>query len=737
MAALLAFLPLSMVGQEKTSIGTRMNARDTTVYRHADLVRLLNPRSVAVIGASTRAGAFGERVLNNLTKFDGRYYAVNARYDCIGDLPCYPNVAALPEVPDCAVITTPREAVEEIVRECAAAGVGGAIVFASGYAEVGKPERIAEQERLATIARGAGMRLVGPNCIGIVNTALGAELTFMTITPIPPPRPKAIGLISQSGALGMTLAQACVRGVSFSHVMTSGNSCDVDIADYVSFLADEPSCGAIACVFEGMADPRRLFRAAEMAWQADKPLVVFKIATGEQGAAAAMSHTGSLAGSEAAYRAAFRHCGAVLVDDFEALIDTASFFAKAPPMRARGVAVLATSGGAAIMAADRAEQHGVPLPQPDTAVRAILETHIPEFGAARNPCDVTAQVMTQPGSLQACAEAMLGHPDYAALVVPAAYAIGSVAARMPLLNELAGKHGKMTCSIWLSEWRDGPGTQESEIQPNVALFHSTNACFAALAAWHRRTGLRAAGAQTGARLSPESARPKAAALIRAAGPRQLTEREAKAVLALYGVPVVGERLTSSAEEAAQAAETLGLPVVLKAESPDLPHKTEAGVIRLNLRTADDVRAAYAEIMAKAEAVVPRPHIHGILVQPMAPPGIELVVGARVDPLFGPLIVVGLGGILVELLKDTALAPAPVSPKQAIALLDQLKGARLLDGFRNLPRVDRGALADIICRVSEFAADQADIIAELDVNPLICSGARIIAVDALIVPKELS
>jgi acyl-CoA synthetase (NDP forming) len=401
------------------------------------------------------------------------------------------------------------------------------------------------------------------------------------------------------------------------------------------------------------------------------------------------------------------------------------------------VAVLATSGGAAIMAADRAEQHGVPLPQPDTAVRAILETHIPEFGAARNPCDVTAQVMTQPGSLQACAEAMLGHPDYAALVVPAAYAIGSVAARMPLLNELAGKHGKMTCSIWLSEWRDGPGTQESEIQPNVALFHSTNACFAALAAWHRRTGLRAAGAQTGARLSPESARPKAAALIRAAGPRQLTEREAKAVLALYGVPVVGERLTSSAEEAAQAAETLGLPVVLKAESPDLPHKTEAGVIRLNLRTADDVRAAYAEIMAKAEAVVPRPHIHGILVQPMAPPGIELVVGARVDPLFGPLIVVGLGGILVELLKDTALAPAPVSPKQAIALLDQLKGARLLDGFRNLPRVDRGALADIICRVSEFAADQADIIAELDVNPLICSGARIIAVDALIVPKELS
>jgi acyl-CoA synthetase (NDP forming) len=397
-----------------------MEARRTTVYRHADMLRLLNPKSVAVIGASTRAGSFGERVLNNLARFDGRYYAVNARYDRIGELPCYPSVSALPEVPDCAGIITPREQVETIVRECASAGVGGAIVFASGYAEVGKPERIEEQERLAAIARDSGMRIVGPNCIGVVNTALTAELTFMSITPIPPPRPRAIGLISQSGALGMTLAQACVRGVSFSHVMTSGNSCDVDMADYVSFLVDEPGCGAIACVFEGMADPQRLLVAAEMAWRADKPLVVFKMATGEQGAAAAMSHTGSLAGSEAAYRAAFRRTGAILVDDYEALIETAAFFAKAPPMRARGVCVLATSGGAAIMAADRAEQHAVPLPQPDDAVRAILESHIPEFGAARNPCDVTAQVMTQPGSLQACAEALLGHPEYGALVVPAA-----------------------------------------------------------------------------------------------------------------------------------------------------------------------------------------------------------------------------------------------------------------------------------------------------------------------------
>jgi acetyl-CoA synthetase len=482
-----------------------------------------------------------------------------------------------------------------------------------------------------------------------------------------------------------------------------------------------------------MADPRRLLLAAEMAWRADKPLVVFKMATGEQGAAAAMSHTGSLAGSEAAYRAAFRRAGAVLVDDYESLIETAVFFAKAPPMRSRGVAVLATSGGAAIMAADRAEQHGVPLPQPDAAVRAILESHIPEFGAARNPCDVTAQVMTQPGSLQACAEALLGHDDYAALIVPAAYAIESAAARLPLLNELAGKYGKMVCSLWLSEWRDGPGTKEAEVQPNVALFRSPSSCLAAMASWHWRTGRRAQAPAAAARLSPEAAKAGAAELIRAAGGRALTEREAKDVLALYGVPVVRERLTHSADEAARGAEDIGLPVVLKAESPDLPHKTEAGVIRLDLRTPQDVHAAFAEIMATSEAIVPRPHVHGILVQPMLPQGVEIVVGARVDPLFGPLVVVGLGGILVELLNDTALAPAPVSPAEAHALLDQLKGGRLLDGFRNLPRVDRAALAGVICRVSELAADQAELIAELDVNPLICAGRRVTAVDALIVP----
>ena len=351
-----------------------MQNRRTGVYSREQLTRLLHPASIAIVGASARAGSFGERTLFNMKHYAGRAYPVNARYRTIGEHKCYPSVADLPEVPDCAVICAPREAVEEIVLECAKAGVGGAIIFASGYSETGKEDRAAQQERLAAIARETGLRIVGPNCIGVVNALLDSRVTFMDITPIPKPNGQAVGVVSQSGALGMALAQGVVRGLSVSHVLTSGNSCDVDMADYVNYLVEDPNCASIACVFEGMSTPERLLLAAENAWKADKPLVIFKMATGEYGAQAAMSHTGSLAGSHASYRAMFKRAGAIVVDDFEALMETAAFFAKAPPPKAAGAAIVAASGGAAIMAADRAEQNGVPMPQPTAEVRAILES---------------------------------------------------------------------------------------------------------------------------------------------------------------------------------------------------------------------------------------------------------------------------------------------------------------------------------------------------------------------------
>jgi acyl-CoA synthetase (NDP forming) len=252
-----------------------MQHRRTGVYSREQLTRLLHPSSIAVIGASTRAGSFGKQVFANLAHYAGRAYPVNARYQAIGDHVCYKHVRDLPEIPDCAVITAAREAVEDIVLDCARAGIGGAIVFASGYSETGKADRIAQQNRLAAIAQETGLRIVGPNCIGVVNALIDSRVTFIDMTPIPPPARNAVGIVSQSGALGVALAQGVLRGLSVSHVMTSGNSCDVDMADFVNYLATDPACRAIACVFEGMATPDRLLLAAENAWAVDKPLVIF------------------------------------------------------------------------------------------------------------------------------------------------------------------------------------------------------------------------------------------------------------------------------------------------------------------------------------------------------------------------------------------------------------------------------------------------------------------------------
>ena len=712
-----------------------MSKPDRSVYRRADLIRLFDPKSIAIIGASPNASSFGARTLENLANYTGKIYLVNAKYDRIGDQACYPSVAALPESPDCALVAVGRELVEPIVDECIAARVGGIVIYASGYSEVGKPERTAQQAVLTAKARASGIPIVGPNVMGSFNYLSGAVITFVgAMKHTAPVAPHAIGVVSQSGALSISLAQAIQTGVSVSQILLSGNSCDVDVADCVAYLADEPTCKAIACVFEGMPEPLRMLEAGEIARAANKPVVVYKIATGERGAAAAVSHTGSLAGSNAVYRAMFERAGIMMVDNIEALVEAAAFFTKLPPLGARGAAVITASGGAGIMAADKAEIHGVPMPQPSEAAHKILVATIPEFGSPRNPCDVTAQVVSSPEMTRICAEALLGDDQYGTLV----YNVGSATDKTPgtvqSMGALAEKYGKLVCASWIGQWSDGPGSREAAQHPRLALFRSPDRCFAALAAWYKREDRIAAGPRKLARVSPPEAAQQAAALIRQSPNTTLTEREAKAVLALYGVPVVGEQLVQDAAAAVAAAEKLGFPVAMKVESPDIPHKTEAGVIRLNLANGTEVRAAFDSVMANAGKAAPKAKINGVLVQPMASAGLEMMAGGRVDPQFGPVIVTGLGGVMVELMKDTSLDLAPVTHAEARNMLDRLKGRRALDGFRGMAPVDVAAFADVVVRLSEFAADQRDLVSEFDVNPLICAGDRIVAVDALIVRK---
>ncbi|ASC67895.1 CoA-binding protein [Achromobacter denitrificans] len=700
-----------------------------------NLGRVFNPKRIALLGATPRAGSFAARTLANLQGYRGELYLVNAKYAEIGGRPCHASLSALPAVPDAVIVALPNPLVEAAVAECAALGVGGVVIYASGYAETGRQADIDAQARLASLARASGLRILGPNCMGLVNYGCGAVQSFQQFPPACEPGAHAIGLISQSGALALSLSQAVERGVSFSHILTFGNGVDVDAADMIEYLSGVEECRAIACVFEGMARPGRLVKAAELAFRRNKPLILCKLATGEQGARAALSHTGALAGAEELYRAALARHGVVFVDRFESLLEVAAFFAKAPEPLAPGAAIVAASGGAGIMAVDKAECHGVPLPAPAPGTRAVLKANIPDFGSASNPCDVTAEVVNNPDSLQACLQAMARDPAYGALVVAQTVAGDAFTPRLKLYSDIQAGHGKPVCAVWLSAWQNGPGSREFERDPRVAVFHSMDTCFYALAQWQLRARLRHAPETVAAAADPAARARVGLALRDVDGPPVLTERESKALLAQYGVAVNREARVDGWPAALERARAIGFPLALKLESPDVLHKTEAGVVRLDIQDEAGLRQAYDEIMANAAMISPPPRIHGLLVQEMVGAGVELIVGARMDPEFGPFIVVGHGGVLVEIIKDPAIAPAPVSPAQARDMLGSLKGAALFDGYRGAEAVDLDALAGLISRISRFIADHRADLSELDINPVICGAGRVVAVDALIIKKQ--
>lgn len=705
------------------------------------LARLFSPQSIVIVGASATPTSFGARFMTNLAGFTGRLYLMNPRYEQIGGQPCYKSLRDLPEVPDCVIVATGLATVEAIFEDCIALGVGGVILIASGFSETGSAETVAVQDRLAARARESGVALLGPNTIGFVNFRTRAGATFLTGLDFErgfdqAPGDRRIGLASQSGALGLSLAQAMNRDLFFSHVLSCGNSADVDLADCANYLVDDPDCQVIVCLLEGLSNPRRLEAVTRRATAAGKPIILCKMARGASGAQAAASHTGSLAGSHAAYREMIRRAGGIMIDAFEDLLETAAYFSKAGAPRGEGAMVIATSGGAGILSADAAESAGVPLPQPSPQLRTVLARHIPSFGTTRNPADVTAEVVNDINSLTACVEAILSGDDYGALVVPHPLAYETAYPRIELLDRLGREAGKVISLVWLSGWLEGPGAREIEAARNLALFRSMDRCFETLHLWsdwhHRRAALVQ---EVPARLSASDAKPEVAQAIAQMQATVLPERMAKSLLAAYGVNVVSDHRARTEAEAREVAARIGGRMVMKIDSPDIAHKTEVGGIALDLNSADAVASAFGRMMKDVAGHAPEARLEGVIVQPMVPEGIEIVVGARIDDVFGPLVLVGLGGVFVELMADSVTAPAPVSAAEALTMIGKLRGARLLDGFRGLPAVDCQALAEVVARVSEFAADHADQLVELDVNPLICRGTQIIAADALIVLKD--
>lgn len=475
-------------GKSPNMVSGRMMISSTrSIYGAADLSRLINPNVVAVVGASETPGSFGERTLSNMSAFTGKVFAINPKYTSLLGRPCVPSLTDMPESPDCVVLCVARPMVEGMIELAASVRAGGVIVYASGFAETAKPDRIEAQQRVMEISRRTGVRVVGPNCVGLANTRSCAGLNFMPGYANMGHRRGPIGVVSQSGALGYTVLQGMERGIGFSHYLAAGNSCDVDVCDFISYLAEDDDTRAIICLFEGIKDGSRFLAAARKARDAGKALIVYKVGNSEVSGKAAMSHTGTMVGSSVAYRTAFADTGAIAVDDLESVLETASFFAKTgPPKSGRGVGILATSGGAAVICADKAETHGVPLPQLEPKTARALHEVVPDFGSVANPSDLTAEVLKTSETFGFCLDAFLNDSGFSALVMPLIFAhSASSGARAPTIIDAAARTDRPLAVVWMNEWYQGPGSQILDADPKVCMFRSADRCFCNIASMVR------------------------------------------------------------------------------------------------------------------------------------------------------------------------------------------------------------------------------------------------------------
>ncbi|MCC3296159.1 acetate--CoA ligase family protein [Arthrobacter sp. zg-Y411] len=709
------------------------------LYGRKELRRLIEPRSIAVVGASPTEGSFGRRTLENLAGFDGAVYGINPKYDEILDRPSYSKLSDLPEVPDCVIVGVGQHLAEAVIEEAADLGVGGAIVYASGYRETGGTDGDAAQQRLLDTARRAGIRIAGPNCVGLVNSHSKAGMNFMTdCGAMISGDAGSISVVSQSGALGYALLQGVHRGMSFSKFLACGNSVDIDVADYVSYLAEDPETSVIVCVLEGIADGTRLIDAIRKAGRAGKPVIVYKAANGEASGKAAMSHTGTLAGSADAYRAGFKRAGAILVEDFEALMEVAAFFARNTEGPAgEGVGIMATSGGAGVICADKAEENGMALPELADSTAAVLQEFIPGFGSMANPADLTAEVLKNAGTFKSCLTAFCDDPGFGAVVVPLTFVHEkTTGVRAGHLAEVAAQTRTALAAVWMNEWLEGPGSRDLDSDAAVTVFRSPSRCMWTIRQWtdwHARTDWEPLAVS-----GSEQERPAGDLLPAHSGTAALTESAAKEIVARYGISVPAEQVVQGPDEAAAVAQAMGFPVVVKVVSADILHKSEVGGVRVNLTTAEEVSEAVTAMQGRLLRDAPEARIAGYSVQQMAGDGPEILLGARYDAVFGPLVLLGTGGTWVEILKDVKVYLAPLDRYAAGEAVAEMTLSKVFAGARGEAPYDVEAIVDCVMAFSRLVCDLEGRAAEIELNPVrITREQGPMAVDALIVLSEHS
>jgi acetate---CoA ligase (ADP-forming) len=698
------------------------------------LEALLRPRSIAIIGASQDPAKIGGRPLHLLRRYGyaGQIYPINPRAAEVQGLRAYSSVMDVPEAPDLALIAVEAEKAPDAVEQCAARGVRGVVVFSSGFAELGEAGA-ALQERLRAAGRRTGMRILGPNCLGAVSIADKSIATFSIVLEESLPVAGTLGIVSQSGNLGsftMRLASEC--GVGVSRFMTTGNECDIDIADGIAFLARDPATRVILCCLETCRDAGRLIASLEEARDAGKPVIALKIGTSAAGQAAAASHTGALAGSDAVFDAVLARAGALRVHSIEELInlgDAASMLLPDRLPRGPRVALLTASGGFGILLADAAQAAGLAMPELSEATqRAILD--VVPFASARNPVDATAQMSSRPEMLQKILSAVVADDTCDAVLMPLPLSLYVPRLRSIYIETLRHIREQYPDRILMLCVR-GPQDAVAELRAmGYPIIDSFDGCCATLAALAKlRTALMKPET---ASIAPSRERP-------APLPPDALRHEfgAKRALAAAGITVLTECLVQDADAAVRAATEIGFPVVLKIVSPDLPHKTEVGGVKVGLASVDEVRQAFAEMLRSVAVKAPQAAIDGVLIAPMAKGIAELILGTTTDPVFGPVVMVGLGGIFAEIIGDVAVQTAPVTEATALEMLRSLKAFAMLDGARGRPRADTAAAARAIAALSRFAAAHARTISEIDINPLLLmpEGQGVVALDALLVPHS--
>lgn len=692
------------------SAGPAMRAPDAAALADPafDLDRLFRPRAIAVVGATETAGAVGSQVVENLVHhgFGGVVYPINPKYQSVHGFACFPDIAALPEVPDLVAIAVPAAHVAAVVAAAGRKKIPFAVVFASGFAETGEAG-IALQAELAAAARKAGVRLIGPNCQGIMNVAERIHVGFG-----PPYRltykPGAVGVVSQSGAFGNSLVMGMSdEGIGMRRYASTGNEVDTNALDLIDGMLDDPEISVIAGYIEGFRDAVPLRRIAAKAVARNVPIVLWKVGNSQAGAHAAASHTANLAGDHRFYRAAFDQLGIVSAGDVGDMADCIRALASKRWASGPRVGIVTISGGAGVAMADRAEELGLSIEPFADATLADLRTRLPAFASVANPLDVTAGALTDPESVREALEAVVADPNVDMLAVALAATAGDAAITMTqALAALAKRVSTPIVVAWNASRTDNQAAFDTLAAADIPVFATPGRAIRGLSAV-RSFGAAVNGADapvvTGSRASVGSV-------------RTLNEMDSKGELAGTGIVAPQEAVADSADAAVSAARAIGFPVVMKLLSETIVHKSDIGGVRLNLASDDDVTEAFAAIAEagrKAEPdVAPR-----VLVQQQVPGGVEVILGARVDEVFGPMVMVGAGGILAEVISDVAFRLAPIGIDEARGMIADTKVARILAGIRGRPRCDVEALAEAIAGLSRSIASADGRLREIEINPL--------------------